>query len=234
LQIAVLDPILRSRELVRRSICRLGHVPVTFTSVDELHEHDAAGGSFDMLLLACPRDPAVFQPLIAQVRKILRGRMPLILSACKSQFRVISILHADTSSSVVHAPYSFEDTYRLLEVELRRRRVPVADRVLEWQGYRFVLDQDHVELAGVPIKLRPREFDLAVAFFRNVNRLLTREWLTANVWGKIEEGGPISRSLDVSVSGIRRKLGLRSRLQAIWGQGYQLSGMSESFEDQRN
>jgi DNA-binding response OmpR family regulator len=73
-----------------------------------------------------------------------------------------------------------------------------------------------------------------VAFFRNVNRLLTREWLTANVWGKIEEGGPISRSLDVSVSGIRRKLGLRSRLQAIWGQGYQLSGMSESFEDQRN
>jgi DNA-binding response OmpR family regulator len=207
---------------------------VTFTSVDELHEHDVAGGSFDMLLLACPRDPAVFQPLIAQVRKILRGRMPLILSACKSQFRVISILHADTSSSVVHAPYSFEDTYRLLEVELRRRRVPVADRVLEWQGYRFVLDQDHVELAGVPIKLRPREFDLAVAFFRNVNRLLTREWLTANVWGKIEEGGPISRSLDVSVSGIRRKLGLRSRLQAIWGQGYQLSGMSESFEDQRN
>jgi two-component system, OmpR family, phosphate regulon response regulator PhoB len=219
--------------LARRAICRLGHVPVTFTSANELQEHGDAASTFDVLLLACPRDPAVFQPLIAQVREILGGRVPLILSASKSQFRVMSVLHADALSTVVHAPSSFEDTYRLLETDLLRRRVPIAERILEWQGYRFVMDQDKAEFAGAPIKLRPREFDLAVAFFRNVNRLLTREWLFANVWGrKEEENGPASRSLDVSVSGLRRKLGLRSRLQAIWGQGYQLSGAPESFDEQ--
>jgi len=222
--------------LARRAICRLGHVPVTFTSVNELLEHGDGAGSFDVLLLACPRDPAVFQPLIAQVREFLGQRVPLILSASKSQFRVMSVLHADALSTVVHAPSSFEDTYRLLETDLLRRRVPIAERVLEWQGYRFILDQDKAEFSGVPIKLRPREFDLAVAFFRNVNRLLTRDWLFANVWGKREEegeeGGPVSRSLDVSVSGLRRKLGLRGKLQAIWGQGYQLSEMTEPLDAQ--
>lgn len=233
LQIAVLDPTLRSRELARRAIGRLGHVPVTFASVEELQAHAEEVGNFGILLLACPRDPAVFQPLIGQVREILGQQVPLILSTCKSQFRVISILHADSLSTVVHAPSSFEDTYRLLEADLLHRRVPIAERVLEWQGYRFILDQDKAEFAGAPIKLRPREFDLAVAFFRNINRLLTREWLFANVWGrKEEESGPISRSLDVSVSGLRRKLGLRFKLQAIWGQGYQLSGVSESLDDQ--
>lgn len=231
-QIAVLDPTLRSRELARRAICRLGHVPVVFTSAAELQAHAGDVGNFGTLLLACPRDPAVFQPLIAQVREILGQQVPLILSTCKSQYRVMSVLHADAYSTVVHAPASFEETYRLLEADLLQRRVPVAERVLEWQGYRLVLDHETAEFAGAYIKLRPREFDLAVAFLRNVNRLLTREWLFVNVWGKAEEeSSPVSRSLDVSVSGLRRKLGLGSRLQAIWGQGYQLSQMSELLDD---
>ena len=233
MQIAVLDPTLRSRELARRAICRLGHVPVTFVTLDELQEHGAGVENFGVFLLACPRDPALFQPLIARVREILGHQVPLILSACKSQFRVMSVLHADALSTVVHAPSSFEDTYRLLETDLLRRGVPIAERVLEWQGYRFVLDEGKAELDGAAIKLRPREFDLAVAFFRNVNRLLTREWLFVNVWGrKEEESGPVSRSLDVSVSGLRRKLGLHFKLQAIWGQGYQLSDMPERSDDQ--
>ena len=205
---------------------------VTFTSVNELQEHGDAAKGFGVLLVACPRDPSVFQPLIAQVRELLGRQVPLVLSACKSQFRVMSVLHTDASCVVVHAPSSFEDTYRLLESDLLRRGVPIAERVLEWRGYRFFLDLDKAELAGAPIKLRPREFDLAVAFFRNVNRLLTREWLFANVWGRSEESSMASRSLDVSVSGLRRKLGLHNRLQAIWGQGYQLSEMPELVDAQ--
>jgi DNA-binding response OmpR family regulator len=207
-------------------------VPVIFTSANELQEHADAADSLDVLLLACPRDPAAFQPLIEQVREILGRQVPLILSTCKSQFRVMSVLHADASSTVVHAPSSFEDTYRVLEAHLLGRRMPVAERVIEWQGYRFILDSEKAEFAGTAVKLRPREFDLAVAFFRNVNRLLTREWLFVNVWGRKEESGPVSRSLDVSVSGLRRKLGLRTKLQAIWGQGYQLSEMPEPIDAQ--
>ncbi|MDQ0086128.1 DNA-binding response OmpR family regulator [Variovorax boronicumulans] len=225
MQIAVLDPILRSRELARRAICRLGHVPVTYKSMSELKARSQDFESIGMLLLACPRDPAVFQPLIAQAREILSRERPLILSARKSQFRVISVLHADARSTVVHAPSSFQDTYRILEAALLRRGVPVPERLIEWKGYRFKLDQDSVEFADTPIRLRPREFDLAVAFFRNVDRLLTREWLAENAWG--EDAMPTSRMVDVSVSGLRQKLGLQTRLLAIWGQGYQLSGMNE-------
>lgn len=230
MQIAVLDPTLRSRELARRAICRLGHVPVTFESLDQLRQHGEQVSGFGVLLVACPRDPAVFQPLIAEVRGLLGHQVPLILVVSKSQFRVISVLHADAFSAVEHAPATFEDTYRLLESDLLRRRMPIAPRVLRWQGYRFIMDEGVAELDGEPVKLRPREFDLAVAFFRNVNRLLTRDWILANVWGEKEkekeENVAVSRSLDVSVSGLRTKLGLHLKLQAVWGQGYQLSDMA--------
>ncbi|MDH6594122.1 DNA-binding response OmpR family regulator [Variovorax sp. TBS-050B] len=190
---------------------------------------------FEVLLLTCPRDPAVFQPLIAQVREIMGRHFPVILCASKSQYRVISVLHSDPASTVAHAPSCFEETYRLLETYLQRRKVPIADRVMQWRDYRFVLHQDKAERAGSAIKLRPLEFDLAVAFFRNINRPLTREWLFRNVWGRKDCDHPVSRSLDVSVSGLRRKLGLHVRskgpsLQAIWGQGYQLSEMPDPME----
>jgi len=229
LQIAVLDPTLRSRELARRAICRLGHAPVILTSLSELEGLGKRAEGVGMLLLACPRDPTVFQSLIAQAREILGHEVPLILSICKSQFRVMSVLHTDAISTVVRAPSSFQDAYHLLEAALLRRRVPIAERVIEWRGYRFILDQGVAELAGVSIKLPPREFDLAVAFFRNVNRLLTREWLCTSAWGE-RETISASRMVDVSVSGLRRKLGLHARLQSIWGQGYQLSEMNESID----
>ena len=237
MQIAVLDPLLRSREIARRAICRLGHTPIIFTSVEELQKQSAVAAEFEALLLACPRDPAVFQPLIAQARESLGRHFPLVLSACKSQFRVISVLHTDSASTVVHAPSSFEDSYRTLEAYLQRRKVPIAERVMEWGDYRFVLHQDKAERAGDVVKLRPLEFDLAVAFFRNINRPLSREWLFRHVWGRSDNDHPVSRSLDVSVSGLRRKLGLHARskgpcLQAIWGQGYQLSEMAEPYEVQ--
>lgn len=194
-----------------------------------------APGEFEVLLLACPRDPAAFQPLIAEVRETLGRHFPLILSACKSQFRVISVLHSDSASTVVHAPSCFEETYRLLEAYLQRRKVPIAERVMQWRDYRFILHQDKAERGGSTVKLRPLEFDLAVAFFRNINRPLTREWLFRNVWGRKDNDHPVSRSLDVSVSGLRRKLGLHARskgpsLQAIWGQGYQLSEMPDPYD----
>ena len=245
MRIAVLDPSFRTRELARRAICRLGHEPVIFTHVNELQEHAGEAGSFGVLLLACPFDPAVFQPLVAQVRETLRRQVPLILGVSKRQLRMMSALYGDAFSTVAPAPSSFEDTYRLLEAHLVRLGAPVPARVLEWRGYRFMLDQDKAEFAGTPIRLRPREIDLAVAFFRNVDRVLTREWRVANVWGrKVESGAPskawgrkeenrsLTRALDVCVSALRKKLGLRFGLQAIWGQGYLLRDMPSSLYDQ--
>jgi two-component system, OmpR family, phosphate regulon response regulator PhoB len=218
---------------------------VVFTNVRELQERADEAGNFGLLLLACPYDPLVYQPLIVQVREILRQQMPLILGVSKRQFRMMSALYGDAFSVVAHAPSSFEDTYRVLEAALVRRKVAIPARVLEWRGYRLMLDHDKAQFAGTPIKLSPREFDLAVAFFRNVDQVLTREWLFANVWGRKVENGAfsttwgrkaenasLSRTLDVCVSGLRRKLGLRFRLQAIWGQGYRLSDMPWSLDDQ--
>lgn len=81
-----------------------------------------------------------------------------------------------------------------------------------------------VRFDGRSVDLTSKEFDLAHLFFRNLHRALARSYLVEAVWG----GDPNvnSRSLDVHVSRVRTKLGLRPergfRLTPVYSYGYRL------------
>jgi DNA-binding response OmpR family regulator len=62
-----------------------------------------------------------------------------------------------------------------------------------------------VRRAGVPVGLRPREYDLLLALMRRQGELVTRRELLAEVWGYRE--GVTSRTVDTHVAVLRRKLG---------------------------
>jgi DNA-binding response OmpR family regulator len=65
-----------------------------------------------------------------------------------------------------------------------------------------------VRRAGVPVALRPREYDLLLALVRRQGELVTRRELLAEVWGYRE--GVSSRTVDTHVAVLRRKLGHES------------------------
>lgn len=81
-----------------------------------------------------------------------------------------------------------------------------------------------VRFDGRSVDLTSKEFELAHLFFRNLHRALARSYLVEAVWG----GDPNvnSRSLDVHVSRVRTKLGLRPergfRLTPVYSYGYRL------------
>ena len=79
-------------------------------------------------------------------------------------------------------------------------------------------------LHGEPVRLKQREYDLALLLFRNIGRLLPREYLMLTVWGQELETG--SRSLDTHVSRLRTRLNLRPAngmiLASVYGLGYRL------------
>lgn len=78
-----------------------------------------------------------------------------------------------------------------------------------------------VTVAGEPVKLRQREFDLLEAFLRHPNVVLDRERLLSMVWGEDFYGD--SRTIDVHVAWLREKMKAgRPRIETVWGVGYKL------------
>ena len=90
--------------------------------------------------------------------------------------------------------------------------------------YEIDTQRRRVTLAGTPIKLTDREFDLAVFVFRRHGRIVSRETLLEQVW-KLSSA-VTTRTVDTHMSRLRKKLKLNGehgwRLTAVYQHGYRL------------
>ena len=84
-------------------------------------------------------------------------------------------------------------------------------------------------LAGEPLELSRKEFDVLLLLAREAGRVVTRERLLEEVWDTTWFGS--SKTLDVHVSGIRRKLGddpaAPRYLHTVRGVGFRLAAPEE-------
>ena len=79
-----------------------------------------------------------------------------------------------------------------------------------------------VKKAGQPVALTAKEYDLLVLFAQNQNIVLNRERIYERIWGEIYLGD--SRTVDLHVQRMRKKMGLEDRLIAVYKVGYRLEG----------
>ncbi len=100
------------------------------------------------------------------------------------------------------------------------RRYNKADRVLRAGDVEVDVEARKVTKAGRPVVLTNKEFGLLVLFMQNRNIALFRERLYETVW-KGEYFGD-SRTLDLHVQRLRRKLGWEQSLVAVYKVGYRL------------
>jgi DNA-binding response OmpR family regulator len=78
------------------------------------------------------------------------------------------------------------------------------------------------QLAGQPLQLTPKEFDLLHLFVSNPGRAFTREFLLEHVWKETFEG--YDRAVDAHITRLRRKLGpLSDCITTVWGVGYRFT-----------
>ena len=85
-------------------------------------------------------------------------------------------------------------------------------------------ERREVTLAGAPVQLKPREFDLLWLLVRNEGRVFTRDQLIEALWGFDYDGDP--RTIDVHVRRLRRALGESSTpryLHTVHGLGYKFT-----------
>jgi DNA-binding response OmpR family regulator len=100
-----------------------------------------------------------------------------------------------------------------------RRSDPHADEELLVLGD-IVLRRSarEVEVGDEPVELRPKEFDLLAYLMQNPGIVLSRGLLLERVWGFDYIGG--TRTVDVHVAQLRRKLGRPELIRTIRGVGY--------------
>ena len=76
-------------------------------------------------------------------------------------------------------------------------------------------------VAGRPVELTPKEFDLLQALLEAAGRVLSREHLLNRVWGYARADEIESRTVDVHIRRLRAKLGAEERrIATIKGVGY--------------
>ncbi len=79
------------------------------------------------------------------------------------------------------------------------------------------------------IQLAPKEFDLLWELLDHRGLVLTRDQLLERVWGYTFAGD--TRTVDVHVRQLRRKLGEASPIVTVWGVGYKVSPAKDARKE---
>lgn len=114
----------------------------------------------------------------------------------------------------------FDVVELVARVEAVLRRYNKAEQRLVAGDVTVDVDARRVTRAGRPVELTNKEFGLLLLFMKNKNVALFRETLYEKVW----EGEYFadSRTLDLHVQRLRKKLGWEHNLVAVYKVGYRL------------
>ncbi len=106
---------------------------------------------------------------------------------------------------------------RMEKVLERRNKLEPVIRILDME---INMEEHTVRKNGVEIPLKPMEFELLAVLAKNKNRAISRENLLRMVWGVDYMGE--TRTVDVHIGQLRKKLGLSEAIKTVSKMGYRL------------
>lgn len=114
----------------------------------------------------------------------------------------------------------FELAELLARVETVLRRYHKAEEILACGAVKVDLRSHRVTRNSEPVSLTAKEYELLVLFLRNKNIALYRDRIYEEVWQEEYTGN--SRTVDLHVQRIRKKLELEEQITAVYKIGYRL------------
>ncbi len=220
MRIAVLDNDAQQRAQIAEALASASY---DYEIVDQLSSLLAriGEGSIDFLIYH-------WQPEIEGLRQLMECRrnipaLPILLLSGRSyEHELATVLNGGNCDYQIKPLRRNELLIRLRVLAARAHPEEVDATILEFGAYAFDIRSCQLKRAGEPIALTQKEFDLALLFFRNLGRPLSRATILEAVWLQDAEFG--SRSMDTHVSRVRSKLGLRPdngfRLAPVYSYGY--------------
>jgi DNA-binding response OmpR family regulator len=155
-----------------------------------------------------------------EVCRAIRGRsqVPILMLTARDEEadRVVGLeVGAD---DYLTKPFSPRELAARIKAILRRSEPQPGNDLLELGDVMLNRGTHDVTIEGRPIELTAKEFDLLAFFLSNPGAVLSRDVLLDRVWGVEYPGG--TRTVDVHVAQLRRKLGRPNLIRTLRGSGY--------------
>jgi DNA-binding response OmpR family regulator len=115
-------------------------------------------------------------------------------------------------------PFSPRELVARMKAVLRRTDGRGAEEVLTLADVELNRNAREVVVDGEVIELTTKEFDLLATLLENPGIVVSRDQLLDRVWGMTYPGG--TRTVDVHVAQLRRKLGRPELIRTVRGAGY--------------
>jgi DNA-binding response OmpR family regulator len=202
--------------LVRTYLGRDGYPVVWVRSgedaLDELGRHDVGLVVLDVGLPGMDGFD-----VCRRMRAITSTPIVMLTARDEEPDRVVGLeLGAD---DYITKPFSLRELSARIKAVLRRTEGQLESTGVVTLGD-IVLTHDsrEVTVAGTPVELTAKEFKLLAYLGENAGKVVSRETLLDRVWGMTYAGG--TRTVDVHVAQLRRKLGRPDLIQTVRGAGY--------------
>ena len=201
-------------ELITRNLNLVGH------SVDQVFDGSRAlemisSNSYDLILL----DVMLPEMSGFEVKQKIDTDVSVIFVTAKSDLndRLEGLgLGAD---DYISKPFAILELIARVEAVLRRTHK--EEKKFEYAGVEVRLDSHQVFVSRKEVVLTPKEFELLSTLIVNRNIALSRDKLLELVWGYDFEGE--SRTVDMHVLRLRKKLNWEDVIQTVYKMGYRLN-----------
>ena len=224
MRIAVLDTDRSQADLISQVLSSAGHTCQVFYSGKDMLVH-LRKDSADMLILDCPTGELGGAEILRRAKEKMSAATPMMfITNSSAEDEIVAGINAGADDYMIKPLRRGELLARVQA--LLRRAYPTQNGAeqLQFGPYIFETRPGRLSMDGAVIDVTHKEFYLALLFFRNIGRPLSRAYIHEAVW--IRESALPSRTMDTHVSRVRNKLQLRPengfRLVPVYSYGYRL------------
>lgn len=224
MRIVVLDNDRSQSELICQVLTSAGHVCHGYTTGKELLGQ-LRKDSYDMLIMEWQVADMAGADVVRRAREKMPANAPvLFMTNSSGEDDIVAGLDAGADDYMIKPLRRSELVTRTQA--LLRRAYPTQNGAeqLQFGQYIFETRPGRLLMDGAVLDVTHKEFYLALLFFRNLGRPLSRAYIHEAVW--VRDTEVPSRTMDTHVSRVRNKLQLKPengfRLVPVYSYGYRL------------
>lgn len=169
---------------------------------------------FDLIILDIMLPGMNGLEILAEIRRRGNKTPVIILTARNTEEEVVQGLRRGADDYMTK-PFGVAELLARVSAVLRRTQASAEDhpapegeqKCIVLGDLKIYPDKYEVDLHGIPISLRPKEFEVLMYLAERPGTVITRDDLMNAVWGFDYVGG--QRTVDVHVSSLRKKLELK-------------------------
>lgn len=176
--------------------------------------------SFDLIILDIMLPKLDGYELMEYIRPM---GIPVIFLTAKASLN--DRMKGLTSGAEDYIVKPFEIVELLARINIVLRRFNKTDSTIQYGDVTIDTDNQKLSQNGKEIELTPKEFELFLLLVRNKGITLFRDRIYEEIWGM--EYSVESRTLDLHIQRLRKKIELNGALKTIFKVGYRLENIDE-------